>query len=511
MKKRNNPFIWLEIAIFLIAITSSLLWINRIPGLNGDEARFGKFSMDYLHGVKVEWVHIVGKNKRTMDPIIPTILILAHSFLKPAPWVLRISSLLSYYLTILLVILLGRRIFSKGEEHLLALLLATCPMSLIYARFGWEASQAMLFYWLAFYFTYQKKLWPLPLLFALLIILHPTHIFFIFPLMAFYCSREWEGKRKIPWKPLLSMAVFLGGIFFWLLYKTPPLRSLVWTSLSAIVPAFLEIQDLISYIFYVFHFFSGQVGFQHIAGIHFPLTMVLLEVFLAFLIGYGIWKKRKKLKKEIPIIAWTGGFVFALFLFYPFGKGILLYPPPKMSFERYIFFSLFPFLYLLVWLFKENKQIILILSGVFLISFWIHYFLPLLKDGGNGFKAFRTGKIEPKYWAFQKIKEITVKENLQTSSKILIITEDWWTYWPLAYYFSSSPNYKCIRRDKLKRNEFFHYLEKPNPSIFLVAFAKGKMDKEMKLYKISSSDKVYFFPDPKGRTLLKLWFLKGKE
>ena len=70
-----------------------------------------------------------------------------------------------------------------------------------------------------------------------------------------------------------------------------------------------------------------------------------------------------------------------------------------------------------------------------LASFYSDYFLFIDSTGGNSHRTFRTAAVEPKRQAWRYI-----SEHSQSGRPVHIVTDEWWSYWPLAYLAGGQSN-----------------------------------------------------------------------
>ena len=125
-------------AIFLVAVVFRFVWLDTVPGLNGDEAWLGWKAYRAAHGMDLEWRTNSGN---FTNPFFLLPLVWLHSLFEPSAWVLRVTAALSGVLTLLVNFVFCRRFFDERVAIASSVLLAVVPMSIAYSRFGWEPSQ----------------------------------------------------------------------------------------------------------------------------------------------------------------------------------------------------------------------------------------------------------------------------------------------------------------------------------------------------------------------------------
>lgn len=277
----------------------------------------------------------------------------------------RLLSVLPSIATIVLIFLLGAKLFNKQTGILAAFLLSICPAHLFYSQ---EARQYMLylFFTLIVYYVFVQCLFDrkkhLLILGALLLLLMNTHFFGVFIVLALIVSclfAEKDKALKIKW---VRFIVLLGVVFasvVFVIYRDifSVAARVSWISPKTIGGSFV----------YLFHFFSyggGQLG-----GEDFKLVIPFLTkhlypyVLLAlFIIGarYAYIKKQLALAVILP------------WIFVPFLSIILissLYMPALLG--RHIL-NLIPAYFLIIayalsCLIEKNKILFLIIIGIIII------------------------------------------------------------------------------------------------------------------------------------------------
>ncbi len=132
----------LMFAIFAVAVVFRFLWLETLPGLNGDEAWLGWKAARAASGIPLDWRTNSGN---FTNPFFLLPLVWVHHFFEPSAWALRIVAAVSGVLTLVANFLLCRQIFNEKAAWASTLLLAVMPIAIAYSRFGWEPSQIPLF------------------------------------------------------------------------------------------------------------------------------------------------------------------------------------------------------------------------------------------------------------------------------------------------------------------------------------------------------------------------------
>lgn len=379
--------------VFVLALLARFAWLDSLPGVNGDEAWYGLWIEKALRD------HAWGG--ATPSGIFPNLFFLVplgffQAAADPAPWVLRAPAVLAGLSFIIVGYACLRSRFGRLEAVVFALLAATAPDVVAYARFGWDASEtplaAIIFLWCCL--SGQRLLSAVSL--AVAFVVHPMNIFLGPILMAFVC-----GDLK-PW-----VAKLIGGAV-----ARHILGIMMVGGMSAAVAVALlqgrvaHVCDIVNAHYWLqiaglfSDLFSGITIYRYIVG---PPGGVLLHRVIASLVLAGclasllVGPRPARDPRAITLLLGltVSGFAFAVIV------GPLGLSP---HFERYAQFFIAPVLLLasiaLGRAFHERS-----ISGVWcaailgclaLASIWTNYFDPLRLTGGRSHETFRTAATEPK-------------------------------------------------------------------------------------------------------------------
>ncbi len=166
-----------------LALLARFVWLDSLPGVNGDEAWFGLWVEGLLRD------HVWGGMTPSGPPPNPFLVVplaILQAIADPAPWVLRFPTVISDVAFIVVGYAGLRSTIGKRPALVFALLAATTPITLIYSRFGWDPSQtplaAMIFLWACL--AGRRVVAVLSLCAAILV--HPTNVFLFPILVAFW-------------------------------------------------------------------------------------------------------------------------------------------------------------------------------------------------------------------------------------------------------------------------------------------------------------------------------------
>ena len=444
--------------------------LDTIPGWNGDEAWLGWKAVRAAQGMGLDWKTNSG-NLTNPFFILPSIAV--HTVMEPSGVALRLVAALSGVLLLPVVFFLVRPLYGTPTAWFALLLTAILPINLLYARFGWEPSQSVLFSWpvvaLALGMaradaTFWRWTLAATLAWGAAMLVHPTS-FFLAPLLGLsFLPWLWQ---KMPSARVRSLVVVGMGIGFLLL-----LAAGAWAVQS--VPFYIRDAILarwstgnwtaegILFVTNVARLFTGLavastlgasaswqkswLG-QNWGGI--PAVDVIFWGITLLALGVVFWPRSKG--KE-PSSAGTPlrGLDKVLIAYLACGLGIFFVlcggAQLNPGVERYGLWMIPAFTLLwaraagILWESGRSGRIlgavcVLLLCAGSLGFFYKGYFRHFQETGGQGSLASRTSKMEPKQFVVEKARE----ELEGTESALLLASEDWFMIWPLAYLLAGNP------------------------------------------------------------------------
>jgi hypothetical protein len=496
-------------AVALGTLLAASVWmriadLDRIPGINGDEAWYGVQVQAFLRGQAWQWRTPSGL------PLNPFFIapLLAYHALFPQPWLpaLRLPSLLSGLLLIALTFPLVRRRAGTHAAWLATLFVAALPIHLAYSRFGWDASQSPLAGLIVLYFAIGGRFCLTLITWAAAMLVHPTNLFLAPILFGVMAGSWWEKKQSLrgiirlrPWTAVLvTFTVGVGGLLCvrWLGAFLPDSRQVVsrlsrpegWLKCGALYA------DLI----------SGVTTYRYIvgpldgSGVRITERLFWLGLIIVVLFG-GRELYRGKQGRFLGLVAGCGASLVALYLL----AGLR---PLTPHFERYAMFFTVPSCLGAAWLLAalagtpraERWQRLggLVLAGSLLFGFWSCYWRPLQTTGGSSHRSFRTGPVEPKLAAFRQILWAS-----PPGKKIQIWAEDWWCFQPLRYLAADCPQVEVSAAFPCPQN--FSRSGKAD-LVYVVDFDGGKRAGQPGPPNVT---RAWVVKDGAGRPLLHIWQL----
>lgn len=462
-KTKKKTFIKIFCVAVLLITASMQVWrLDKLPGVNGDEAWYGVQANRMLVG---NFSDLKTPTGNILNPLHIGSVCLLRIFFEPHFWVLRLPTLLASWLSVGVVYFGFCGIVSDKMRRFLTLLVITLPINFVYSRFGWDASYSFLGTSMLTVLIFKKKwTWAWMVLLAVVAI-HPTNAYFL-PLLVSCWVFE---KRSLLLKRLTRtvLAVLTGFLF---ISHGSGFSILPWPSLDRLV-VMLNFNFLWVFLMRVGRILVGSAVFEYIAGSVSDANRNMFNNMVYGLLGFLLISLRKEWSKFKPIYKrYFLGFLMALTMFF-LTAGLEGVAPHQ---ERFAVWMVFPLVFLFTLLFISffsGQRIVLNLLTVFVplvflgLNAW--YYLIYFNDtGGSSHRTFVTSQqTEPK---------LAVAEFLETSrssQEAKVLVDDWWLYWPVRYLLGEKSEFEVVSLKDLE----IEVLEKGDYE-FLVGFKGGVID-----------------------------------
>ena len=111
-----------------VALLARLIWLDSLPGVNGDEAWFGVWVEGMLRDHRWGGMSFTA---RPPDPFYLGPLAMVQAIAEPAPWVLRMPALISGLAFIIVGYAGLRSTIGQRSAWVFALLAATTPIMIV--------------------------------------------------------------------------------------------------------------------------------------------------------------------------------------------------------------------------------------------------------------------------------------------------------------------------------------------------------------------------------------------
>jgi len=464
-----------------VALLARLIWLDSLPGVNGDEAWYGLWAEGLLRD------HAWGGMSFTGRPpplfyIVP--LAIVQTVAEPAAWVLRMPALLSELAFIIVGYAVLRSTIGERPALIFALLSATTPIMIIYSRFGWGASQTPLAEMIFLWACLAGKRIAAVLSLCAAILIHPTNIFLVPILLVFWYEYIQRVTGHVKFSSLLAVLLIgaaLASIPVSLWVGRAPLKDLFasgyWHFQHLITLTLVRITDQ----------FSGISAYQAMVGD--PVGLILHRVIIsAVLIGLSValfvgaqgTQDPRITKLAVGIVASVIPFVIIA------GRDGL-----HSGSERYALFMITPVLVLLSAVLARPFNVASaaglwfapLLGALALLSVWLNYFEPLRVSGGQARddilgRAFRTAPIDPKKQVAQWVMRCVGQYDGLT-----VWAESYWLAEPLRYYLFYEPeiSIKFLRSFELLPESIHTYGLSDIPAVdaIVVVFHDSNLDRAL--------------------------------
>lgn len=427
--------------ILLVALLTGLAvrtWaLDRLPGINADEAWYGVNVEAFLNGERPFLRTGVGN---PLNPLHSLPLLVLSSVFAPSAALLRVPSVIWGLAAMLFAFPLLVRPLGQRAALLTALLLSILPAAVAYSRLGWDPSDTPAVALLAVGCALGNRPLLAALAWLVAMAVHPTNVF-LAPIVVmawapFALVRYRSATLQQRWivrviaAVLLALLIVLG---FALRNSIGPDTSL--PSIAMIAGRIGSPGAWLDLMLGVTRLFSGVTVARYIGGPVADLPAVLADLVtltaFAMPIVFG-WKTFARAGASGPWL--LAGIAASLVAFHVVAGPEALQPGR----ERYGMFLLTPLVILCAIGFAAGTErmprasfAITALLCLTLFAVLIGgYFAPLIRRGGDTHQAFRTGPVEPKAAAYTFIRNASGADNVE------VIAEDWWLYWPLKYLAS---------------------------------------------------------------------------
>jgi hypothetical protein len=438
----------LVFAVFAIGAALRLVALDRLPGINGDEAWYAVNVQELLAGRAYFSSTPSGNfvNPFHSGPLLAALLVAEPSFL-----VLRLPAAIWNLLLIALAYPLLARPLGKQAALITTALLCVSPPLVAQARIGWDPSSPPFFSLLAMAAALRDR----PVLAAVAglagIAAHPSTVF-----LAPVAAVVWlhHGARHYatltpPWRVIVRLLLAVGsgvGLVACFFVARRMARSGLLSSSETIVARVLSPASWIETGAAFLRLFSGVTSALDFSGPVDPRLTLAADavVVAAFVVSIVVcWNGLRTARPAWS--AWLlGGVGIGLAIYHVVAGPLSLRP----GFERYASCLVVPLVILcgvaLDALIRRSQRWGLAMTGLLwsmLLTVLVSgYSVPLAARGGDAphHDTYRTGNEEPKLAAFRFI-----EQDSRGLSDVAVFAEDWWLYWPIRYLASTE-------RDRLK-------------------------------------------------------------
>ncbi len=435
------------IGVLLLGSLARLVWIDRLPGIDGDEAWYGVNVQVFRDGAVPFWKTGVGNSLNPFHSL--PLLGLSYVMTAPGP-LLRAPEVIWGILAMAIAYPLFAGAAGRGTALLVAVLLALSPTAIAYSRFGWDPSGTPLACLLALGFACRWQPIAAAISCVVAVMIHPTNIFIVPIALSAFAPAIWNWclaltkptRRRLAFGSA-ALAALAAPIALWVLDTLATRPNTTIPSVEIVLQRAFTPGAWAATATGALRMFSGTTTITDMAGPLPALAQTALDVaaFVALVLPVLLALRSRTARPvadggEPPLsgrMAWlTGGFLASLAAFHIVGGPTALMPGR----ERYGLVFLVPEIVLCATaidaLWSSRATLSRAAFAIAVVSFAAltvcGYFVPLLTRGGDARPGLRTAVVEPKVAAFEFL-----KADAGSAEVIQVIADDWYLYWPMRY------------------------------------------------------------------------------
>lgn len=436
---RSFRIVWsLLFRVVIAGLLLRLLWLDRLTGIDGDEAWHGALAQRWAGGDLTLWRTPTGNYP---GPIQPALVALGQFFLPSQFILLRIPSVLSSLAAMALAWWIGRRHFDAATGRMALMLTAVLPGNIAYARFGWDPSHSGMIVLAGIALALERQLALTVIVYALAVWTHPTNVFAAPLLLPIFGAAEWQAGERRLLIPRLGLLAALMALLTAAMMATAS-QAGQFVDEGAILTRLLTPADWLSFLLLLGRLMAGEPWFVHLAGSGYGPLMPLVDFAGLAMLAATLWFATRTLK--VRGLSLRGGVLLgwlAMVAAYALIGGFAPLNPPT---ERYAFVLVAPTALVMAMVLRAGlgqaagrllEALVTAIIGTALIAATIAFYLvPLATRDGIGVNAFKTGPVEPKEAAARWL-----ATEARRGGPVRLVAEDWWLYWPLAYRLAGQP------------------------------------------------------------------------
>jgi hypothetical protein len=485
--RRDRRILTVLIAVLLgTAVCFRVMYLSRVPGINGDEGWWGNQALAWLANQPYE-ARTTSGNPIDLFFLIPVAVL--HVFAPPSFLLLRTIPALVNLLALPVGYWFINRAFGSTTAWVYTVALASMPTAIAHSRICQDPSQSVFWSGIAIYlsllgYAANKMGWAYGaaaiLVFPIVLWSHPTNVFIapflVLPFVPVIRAR-W------PAAPLARVMVFLAGavlIVLGVLTTLVIVQHLAGTIdylnrpwLSNAAARMIDARQWFDFAANGARLLNGVTVYHYFSGAR-PLTppydaAVVIVVVVAL---WGLLRRARAAHRSLDaalILATAGTWLG----FYAFAGPQALHP----HFERWGLCLIVPATLVLArgasaWI-ESSPQVrwpavaaATLVASCWLTTFYVNYFREFATSGGRSHLTYVTAGTEPKQQALERI-----LEQATGVASVEVLTEQWWLYWPIRYLATEHPNVSVrMGLNRAPRQDLEDAIQ--NGRLFLVEFAE---------------------------------------
>lgn len=506
------------IALLLLGtgLAFKLALLDRVPGINGDEAVGAVWMRDFSAGL-MDWPWWTPTN-RPLSPIVMAMMYVVAEWLPPDFGYMRLVPAFSHLALLVAAWFTLKARLDTRQRLLFLLLLCALPLHTAFARISWDPCLIPLMSYLVVFFAIDRRFVAANAMLVLAVLTHSTCIF-LAPLVYILWAHElWARKAGG-----LALARFVAvgaamGLFSLYVFSLAGGETKSQVT-DGIVSRVAHPGGLLDFFGLMFYTLIGNTSFSEFVGT--PMESKLLPPLkvigvLALLGLGGLWRAFVVKGKGGDAVL-LGAWLVALLMFYLLAGN----EPLAVGYQRYVLWVGVPFVFIAyraLGLLRARDGAILVVSALFLVATAYGYFYKSLTRSIPVYPAvYASGSPEPKRAAFEWIREARGALPQQGGQRTRILAENWWLYWPGRYWLYDDPI------------DFFHAEQPISTGLppaqqmlsvaqiesvlkgrgFVIGFVNGPFARTMERVPMAAGCAAKTFNDAGGAPLIRIWHCAG--
>jgi hypothetical protein len=424
------------IAAVATAFVIRVVALDRLPGINGDEAWYAVNVNEFLAG-GTPFLQTPSGN--FVNPVHSLPLLLISTIAQPSLALLRVPSLLWGFLTVVLTYPLLRGPLGARAALIATVVIAISPTAVGYSRLGWDPSGTPFVTLLALACALHDR----PVLMALtgmaMVAVHPTNVLaapVICAVWATHARRRYlVAPPKLRKRLLLCAAVLLAvAVPAALVFARSVAQMGRLPSIEMVAERLTSLEGWSVELLAMIRLLSGVTTTEYLsAPMPAPARNVADAVAAIVLVEPLVFAwplfTRDRGSLAPRLLAGTALSVIGFQMLA--GRAII-----EPGLERYAMCMLVPLVVLAALALDAMLTSRPVGGHVMVAAFTVAlggvliggYFIPLVTRGGDAHPTFRTGHVEPKQAAYAFIGGQRGSDEVVT-----IFADDWWAYWLMRY------------------------------------------------------------------------------
>jgi hypothetical protein len=485
--RRDRRILTVLIAALLgTAVCFRVMYLSRVPGINGDEGWWGNQALAWLANQPYE-ARTTSGNPIDLFFLVPIAVL--HAIAPPSFLLLRTIPVLVNLLALPVGYWFINRAYGSTTAWIYTVALAAMPTAIAHSRICQDPSQSVFWSGIAIYlsllgYAENKMRWIYGagaiLVFPIVLWSHPTNVFIApFLVLPFVPAI----RARWPAAPLARVIVFLAGavlVVLGVLTTLAVVRHLASTIdylnrpwLSNAAARMIDGRQWFEFAANGARLLNGLTVYHYFSGARPPTPPY--DAAVAIVVGLALWGLLRRSRGarwsiDAALILATMATWLA---FYAFAGPQALRPHA----ERWGLCLIVPTTLVLArgasaWIESSPKvrwpavAAVTLVVSCWLTTFYVNYFHEFATSGGRSHLTYVTAGTEPKQQALERI-----LEQASGVGSILVLTQQWWLYWPIRYLATEHPHVSVgTGLNRASRQDLEDAVQ--NGRLFLVEFAE---------------------------------------